>query len=233
MIRICLCDDDNIVAKGLKRLIDKEIDKRQIKANIIIVNSARQLLDIVKNIDVVFLDIEMPEINGFEAAKLIKRKNSKCIIIISTNIKDKVREGIHIGVSDYITKPFTFEDINIAFDIIENHMIGEKTIKLYYARESYDIKQKKIERITAYNGYILCNIGKQQFRKVTSIKKILEELDSKLFFQVNRQIIINFSIIDDYRNGYIYIGNEKIKVARDRKKEFERAYIEYDLCYRI
>ncbi len=233
LIRICLCDDDNIVAKGLERLIDKELEKRQLNANIIIVNSARELLDIVNNINVVFLDIEMPEVNGLEVAKLIKRKNPKCIIIISTNIKDKMREGIHIGVSDYITKPYTPKDINIAFNIIENHMIGEKTIKLYYARESYDIKQKDIERIIAYNGYILCRMGKQEFRKVTSIKKILEELDAKLFFRVDRQVVINFSIIDDYRNGYIYVGNEKIKVARDRKKEFERAYIEYDLNYRF
>lgn len=233
MINICLCDDDNIVAKGLRRIIDKELKKRNLNANIIIVNSGKELLSIVENTDVVFLDIEMPGTDGFETARLIKKKNSKCVIIMATNIKERIREGIHIGVADYITKPFTAEDVNIALNMIENQMIGEKTISLYYAREKYDIKQKEIERIVAYNGYVLCKIGEQEFRKVTSIKKIIDELDEKIFFQIDRKNVINFSTVDKYRNGVIYVGNEKIKVARDRKKEFERAYIEYDINCRI
>ena len=75
--------------------------------------------------------------------------------------------------------------------------------------------------------------GDKIFRKEVSLKKMLEELEAGLFFQIDRKTIVSFAAVKNYEKGFFYIGREKIKVARDRKKLFEKAYIEYDLRYKI
>ena len=61
------------------------------------------------------------------------------------------------------------------------------------------------------------------------MEKILE---TQLFFRADRKYLVNLGHVDDYKNGIVTIGKENIKVSRRRKKEFERAYIEFDLKYK-
>ena len=69
-------------------------------------------------------------------------------------------------------------------------------------------------------------------RKDCSLSELEQELSKELFFRVSRQYIINLGKITEYTKGSIFIQGKKILISRRRKKEFEQAYLEYDLRYR-
>ena len=69
-------------------------------------------------------------------------------------------------------------------------------------------------------------------RKDCSLSELEQELSKELFFRVSRQYIVNLGQIAEYAKGSIFIQGKKILVSRRRKKEFEQAYLEYDLRYR-
>lgn len=68
-------------------------------------------------------------------------------------------------------------------------------------------------------------------RKDVSLNKMEEMLDKRLFFRVSRDCVVNMAAIEDYRQGVIYIRNYEIKAARRRRREFEAAYLEFDITY--
>ena len=69
-------------------------------------------------------------------------------------------------------------------------------------------------------------------RKDCSLSELEQELSKELFFRVSRQYIVNLGKITEYAKGSIHIQGKKILISRRRKKEFEQAYLEYDLRYR-
>ena len=69
-------------------------------------------------------------------------------------------------------------------------------------------------------------------RKDCSLSELEQELSKELFFRVSRQYIVNLGKITEYAKGSILIQGKKIVISRRKKKEFEQAYLEYDLRYR-
>lgn len=231
-MKVCICDDDLLVAQDLKEIIESIASKDNIEITVNIVTSGDKLMEYATELDAVFLDIEMPERNGIEIGKSVREKNPEIIIIMATCHSEKIRESIHIGVKDFITKPYKTEDVKLSLDIIKKNTIGKRELQVYNHRNKYVIKEKDIEKITAYNGYVCICTKDNVFRKESSLKKLLDELEEDLFFQTDRKTIVSFAAIKKYEKGIIYINREELKVARDRKKSFERAYIEYDLNHK-
>lgn len=232
-MKICICDDDALIAQDLRELIENTASEENMEITVNIVTSGDELLECVKELDAVFLDIEMPGRDGLDIGKTIMEINPEIIIIMATAHDERIRESIHIGVKDFITKPYKAEDVKISLDIIKKKTAGKRELMVYYHRNKYIIMEKDIKKISAYNGYVCIYAGDKIFRKEVSLKKMLEELEAGLFFQIDRKTIVSFAAVKNYEKGFFYIGREKIKVARDRKKLFEKAYIEYDLRYKI
>lgn len=228
-MNICICDDELPVAENLKEVIESIASEKGMEINIKTVTSGKELLESTDDDDAVFLDIEMPNEDGIEIGRSLMEKNSDIIIIMATGHSEKIRESIHIGVKDFITKPYKEEDVRISLDIIKKKTIGKRQLQVYNSRNLYTIMEKDIEKITAYNGYVCIQALDNVFRKETSLKNMMNELDLSLFFQTDRKTVISFLAVTGYEKGIIDLNGEKIKVARDRKKSFEKSYMEYDL----
>lgn len=191
-----------------------------------------ELLKNISEFDAVFLDITMPEMDRIEIGKIIQEINPYCKIIIETAYIDKVKECFKIGTFRFITKPFNKEEIREALRAILDLQLNSKPLNLYKDRNKYVISQKDIQYILAYNGYAEFWIKGKKYRKDITLKNLELELDSKMFFRVTRKCIVNMFWISKYTEGMIIVENEKIKVARRNKKDFERVYMEFDTKYR-
>ena len=69
-------------------------------------------------------------------------------------------------------------------------------------------------------------------RTEQSLSSLENELNGQFFYRVSREYLVNLTFIEAYNKGTILIGEKKIRVSRRKKKEFEKAYREYDLNFR-
>lgn len=231
-MRIAVCDDEKIITEELKNIIMQILDEKQIQAEVDGYESGRQLIDNANRYEGIFLDMDMPEMDGIEVAKRIRTINNECVIIIATAREDRYREAFHISASDFITKPFISGEVETAIDIIINSGIGKEKIMVYKKANKFDIRQRDIETIEAYDGYVLLFSQGVEYRRETTIKDIKTEINNEMFMEVRRGKIVNLLHVDKYKNGTIFIKDREIKVARNKKKEFEKKYLEFDLKYR-
>jgi len=142
--------------------------------NVFTLNSGEKLLKMLeKNIpDLILLDIEMPEMNGYEVLKIIKNKEeTKNIPVIFLTARDDVEgelEGLSLGAIDYITKPFSPV---LLLKRIETHLLVESQKKelLNYNRNLEEIVEKKTESVLELQNAILKTVAELvEFRDNTT-----------------------------------------------------------------
>ena len=147
MYNLLIADDEPLMRRGIKKLIDFESLKIK---NIFEAENGEQVLEIVRTeeIDIVLLDINMPRLDGLSVAEKLKEFNSdiKIAIVTGYNYFDYAQKAIKIGVEDYILKPISKKDVTeiltkLVFklkksqskELIEN--FGEKREELLSQRE--------------------------------------------------------------------------------------------------
>ena len=107
-MQLLLVEDNELIAKGLKYSLEQKEYK------VIHTMNIKETLEIikVKNIDLVILDISLPDGNGFDLYKnSIKDKNIPTIFLTAKDEEDDIVKGLELGAEDYITKPFSTKEL--------------------------------------------------------------------------------------------------------------------------
>lgn len=232
MLRVALCDDQEYILVQLKKMLQEILKKKGCQYIIEVFSSGEELISKNEYCDVVFLDIEMPGMDGIQVGEIIRQRNAECKIIMATCAIERYKEAFHIRAFRFATKPFVLEEIEEAIDAVLSLKRDDDSIELYYQRVLYKIKWKDIQYIQAYNGYSEFLVGNRIFRKEISLNSIEEQLDMQFFSRIHRQYIVNMRWIISYDNGEVRVGNQVIPVSKRKRKEFEQEYIEFDLKYR-
>lgn len=226
---IGICDDEETVLKILQGLVGQAVRRKGLECEILAFSSGEELLQQAENLEIIFLDIEMPGMDGIETGLKLRRKNPECTIIMATGVEKRYKEAFHIHALRFVTKPFAFAEIEEAVDACLKQRIGLKTVEVYKNRSPYQICQRDIAYVVSYGSYVELMVNGKWFRKEVSMEELEKMLEAEMFFRVNRKYLVDLWHVDRYENGKIMIGEEEIKVSRRRKKEFEHAYIEFEI----
>ncbi|MCW3117181.1 MAG: DNA-binding response regulator [Chitinophagaceae bacterium] len=171
-------------------------------------------------VDVLFLDIEMPEITGLELTRQLG--NKKPIIVFTTSKKEYAADAFDLNVADYIVKPVTpprfLQAVEKAREIYNSNevdvSVDEK--EFVFIRDSGILKRLLIEDIhvlEAMGDYVKV-FTQQKFHAIhTTLKTVEEKLPSNKFLRVHRSYIVALNKIEKIQEGVIIINGKPIPVA--------------------
>ncbi len=230
-MNIGICDDEEEILVSLSRIITEIMCECKQDIQIYLYHSGEKLLKGNVILDILFLDIEMPEMDGIETGKRFIEQHGECKIIMSTSKTERFKEAFKINAFRFITKPFQKEEIKEALNDVVKTMLGIKKLEVYKKRVRYEILEKDISYIMSVDSYVEIYVKEEIFRSELSLNKLEEQLEPELFCRVNRQCIVNLGRIGLYKKGQIHIGENSIKVSLRRKTEFEKRKIIYDMEY--
>ncbi|NNJ56399.1 MAG: response regulator transcription factor [Bacteroidia bacterium] len=194
--------------------------------------------------DLVFLDIEMPQYNGFELLKFFNKINFEIVFVTAYN--QYALKAFEVSAVDYILKPIQIEKIEAAvkkvrnkkelstmqnrLEMLEVNMTNDefKKLALPMAEGLKFVDISDIACMEADGSYTkVCFINKQVYLVSKKIKFFEEALAGHPnFIRVHRSSIVNINHINNYirQKGIITLSNSKeVKVARERKADFEKA----------
>ena len=169
---------------------------------------ALEILNSPNDIDLILLDVEMPDINGYEVCKILKNneqtKNIPVIFVTARNSEEDEEYGLNLGAIDYITKPF-------------NKTITKLRLKNYLEMK---IKNDMLEKLSMYDG--LTNIRNRRFFDETFEKTFSEIKRDKKSLAV---LMIDIDFFKPYNDNYGHgQGDETLrKVAKALEKTIKRA----------
>ena len=231
-----ICDDEllmcEIIEKKIRTILNNLYGDDDEYFELKTYCSAAELLEDIENTDIVFLDVEMPEMDGLEAGRIIYKKNPECRIIIATSNDKRYGDAFRINAHRYLNKHLQDDDIKEAIVAAINKTVGNSTIVVFRNKIKYNIAQNEIYYIRSYNGYIEIYTANNVFTKNISLEQVEKELDGRLFFRIHRQYIVGFKNISSvFKNAIKLINGEKLTVSRRKLLKFEQAYVEYDLNF--
>lgn len=228
-MNIGLCDDNNEAMLLLSGLIEKAAKARNEKVNIDCYYTGQSIIEKCEIYDAIFMDIEMPEINGIDVGREIKRINPSCILIMATAYEDKFKEAFKIEASRYLTKPYESSEVDETVEFIIKRADNSRMIEVYFQRNLCMIKSSDISYIRSINGDSEFYVKGKFFRKEVPLSEMEKELKGSAFIRVHRSYLINMRLVEDYSDGVVNLGDVEIPVASRRKKEFEKKFILFDI----
>lgn len=220
----CLIVDDEPLAI---RLIEKHIAKIDALEVVATCNTALKAFELLnsQSIDLLFLDIKMPNITGIEFLRNLKNPPKT---ILTTAYRDYALEGYELGVVDYLLKPITFERFFKAVDRFLSES-SQSEVKIKEPKENefiviksgiknYKIDVKDILYIESLKDYIKINtIDGKSITSKYKISDIEAALDSNYFLRIHRSFIINSTKITAFTNNEIEINGVEIPIGASYK----------------
>jgi DNA-binding LytR/AlgR family response regulator len=177
-------------------------------------------------VDLLFLDIEMPEMDGLELTRNLKNKD--LVIIFTTSKKEYAVEAFELNVADYMVKPVTpgrfLQAVNKAREIIESRKEDEVQVKndeFIFVRDSNITRKLKLDDILyaeAMGDYVKFYTPKKEYAIHGTLKSAEEKLPSSRFIRVHRSYIIAIDKIDTLQDGGLVIGGKFLPVADAYRK---------------
>jgi two-component system LytT family response regulator len=202
------------------------------------VEGLKKVIDIQP--DILFLDVEMPNLSGFDLAYMLPKGLDTKIIMITGNEKHALAAIKH-SVFDFIVKPISFVELKTAiekvnltikksfneeeFDILNNKLIVNRHDKVLFL----DLKQ--IIKLEADSSYTDIYYDDKKIRATKSFKFYEDKLPNQLFIKVNRSCLVNISYISeivkqDGNRCLLLKDNTKINLSKDKQNEFIKSLLE-------
>ena len=226
-----LIDDEVMALEILKKLCSKVKELE-------VVATFSNAIDAIKylnsnQVDLIFLDIHMPDFSGFDFVKTLKNPTN---VIVTTSEKDFALEAFeHDFIIDFLVKPLSksrfikaIQKTKIQKEIpkLKNDFSEENTLlDVLYAnvnRRLIKIDIPSINLVEANGDYINVKTSKKNYVIHSTLKKIENKLPSNLFVKVHRSYLINIKKIIDIQDNSVLIEKEIIPVSRINKPELLR-----------
>ena len=224
MLRCAIVDDEPLALGLLESYVNKTPFLQLAGKYSSAVQAMKELPD--EEVDLLFLDIQMPELNGLEFSKMV---DSRTRIVFTTAFGQYAIDGYRVNALDYLLKPISYVDFLQAankalqwFELVQK----PEEIDSIFVKSDYKLVQvelKKIMYIEGLKDYIKLHIENEPkaILSLISMKAMEEKLPSKHFVRVHRSFIVQKSKIKVIDRGRIVFGKEYIPISDSYKQEIQ------------
>ncbi|GGA83337.1 LytR/AlgR family response regulator transcription factor [Puia dinghuensis] len=240
MIHCIIIDDEPLAREGMASYV-REVDFLHLTATCENPLQLTKLLD-QHPVDLIFLDIQMPKMNGLD---FLKTMQNPPIVIITTAYPTYALEGFQLNVLDYLLKPITFDrffkSVNKARDYY--HLITRSTdTKTGAAADYFFIRcGSKYEKIyfshilyiEGMQNYITLYTEKGKYVTLLYLKNLEENLDSQAFIRVHKSYIVSIDKIEGIEGNEIFIQSHRIPISRNYREQVIQRVVEGKLWDKI
>ena len=230
----CIAVDDEPLALGL---VCKFIEQTPFLNLVGQYSSAVEALKVIhaQKIDLIFLDIQMPDLNGIELARVIGKGQEKPRIIFTTAFEKYGLEGYKVDALDYLLKPFNYEEfLRTATKALAYYELINRTAPAEHADDQYLFLKVEYQWVRIALDDILYIEGLKDYVKVhlqndekgvlslTSLKDLDEKLPSRRFMRVHRSFIVALDKITSMTKNSLQVGKRTITVGDQYKEAFNQ-----------
>jgi len=239
-LKCAIIDDEYLARKYLKDYVAK-LPTLELIGDY---NSPLKAMELIKSggVDLLFLDIQMPDITGIEFLKTMDRAPH---VVLTTAYEEYALEGYELNVVDYLLKPFSFErflravnkvqeleeknqrirsgehessDVNLKPQLKEDHLIIRADRKLY------KINYEDLLYIEGQKAYVTFHTKKKNITALASLRDLEEQLPSSLFLRIHKSYIVSIHEIESLEGNQVEIGGTHLSVGKSYRLNVEKVF---------
>lgn len=230
----CIIVDDEPLAREAIEMLIADYGKLTLIGTFNSASAAAKFME-ENQVDLVFLDIRMPQVTGLEFARTIPRTT---LVIFTTAYAEYALDSYEVDAVDYLVKPVLAEKFSKAVAKAEAYhklLVAEEKdnisdIDCEYMfvkseRKFFKVSFKDILFIEGLKDYVIIQLEENRIITKIPLKTMYEQLPKKIFLRVNRSYIINVDRIDSFDNNDIFIGKHEIAIGNSYRDIFFEEFV--------
>lgn len=234
MVSCIIVDDEDVAREGMKLLV-KQFEFIELKGIFSSVIEADLFLK-TQQVDILFLDIEMPKLNGMEYLRL---KQNNALVIFTTAYIDQAFNAFEYGAVDYLLKPIRIERfykaVTRAIDLLESKKIFSNELKesisenshffIKHDRKVVKLNYSDILFIEGLKDYCLIQTKDRRLDAPMNLRTIEKQLPPAIFARVSKSHIINSNYVSYIETDFIQVLHFSITLSPLYKNEFYERFV--------
>jgi DNA-binding LytR/AlgR family response regulator len=239
----CIIIDDEPLAREGMQLHVKNMPQLQLMGSFSNPLDAALMLQ-QGSIDLVFLDINMPEMNGLDFVKTLVHTP---MIIFATAYPQYALDSYELDTVDYLLKPIRFERFVKAVNKAQNYLdllqskdlttnqiesVSQEFIFIKADRKFFKIFFKDINYIEGLKDYVIIHTAERKVITAMNLKTIFDQLPPSIFARISKSYIVNTAHIVSFDPYTVYLKNAELPIGNTFKDEFFRDYVEAKIVKR-
>lgn len=227
MIRCIIVDDEQLARDVLEMFISDVPDLKLVG----ICKNAYEALHTLENdfVDVMFLDIQMPDVSGINLVKSLKNPP---LVVFTTAYEEYALEGYEVWAVDYLLKPISLDRFNQALDkvriILGMHESASNDSDDYmFVRSSYQdmkIKYSDVLYIKGLKDYVKIVLPEKKIVTLMNIKGIMEKLPEDRFVRIHKSYIVALDKIESVKGRSLMIAEKEIPIGLTFRDDFKKRF---------
>ncbi len=238
ILKCAIIDDEFLARKYLKDYVSK-LPMLELVGDF---NSPLKALDLIKSgqVDLIFMDIQMPDITGIEFLKTMDRAPH---VVLTTAYEEYALEGYELNVVDYLLKPFSFERflkaVNRVQELVEKNrkvsdsepgnvmqkpQLKEDHLIIRADRKLYKINYEDLVYIEGQKAYVTFHTKKKNITALASLKELEEQLPSSRFLRIHKSYIVSIHEIESLEGNQVAIGGTQLSVGKSYRPAVEKVF---------
>ena len=212
MFRIGIAEDDPSFQKTISEYIERYKKETNIDIQASFFQDGNELVFKYEPIyDVLLLDIEMPKMNGMDAAREIRKRDQRVLIIFITNMAQYAINGYEVGALDFVLKPIKYFSFSMKL---------EKALK--------SVSSDEIVYVEIRDHWLHIFTVDEEYQLLSTLKEFAAKLADYHFICCSSSFCINMKYVTDFQKDIITLNDKtELKVSRSKKKEVKQALLDY------
>ncbi len=223
MIKIAIVEDNIDDASDLKKHIEMFFNQHYKKIAIFIFyNKMKFLYKYKSKYDLVFMDINLPYMDGIEASEKLRKIDPTVIIVFVTSLAQYAIEGYKVHAFDYVLKPVNYYNFVLTLERILPHLKdNDKSIVIYTNKTSFKkILIERIKYIEIINHKLVFHTLDGDYETHGALNDYVDMLKDDYFELCNRCYLINLKMVSQVTPDSVIIDDESLLISRPKRKQF-------------
>ena len=230
MYHIAIVEDEREFSEQLQDFLRKYQEEQGVSFKISVFSDGAEILkDYQKVYDIILLDIEMPQVNGMEAAGRIRSIDQEVVLMFITNMASYAIRGYEVGALDFVMKPISYYTFSMkmarALKRVKNKEQQEILLTLSDGMKKLEIQQ--IYYVEVQNRMLHFHTDEGEYITRGTMQSIEQMLSPYPFMKCNHWYIVNLRHVSEVRKNMAVVGGHELEISRRNRTPFLKALTEY------
>lgn len=230
MLSIAIVEDEESERRHLQECIQYLAEKEQFDYHVIEFSSGTAFIAQYQPIyDIVLMDIEMPGMNGMDAARALRQMDTSVVLVFVTNMIQYAVSGYEVDALSYLLKPINKYDFLMKMHraVARTTKRVDESIQIKAAGEVYRIRVASIKYLDVQGHYVTYCTTEGNYQEYVTLKEAEQKLNKSFFVRCSRPYLVNLKFVTGVKEDMVLIGGDKLPISRACKKEFLAAFAAY------
>lgn len=231
MYRIAVVEDEQQYRDEVCQYIEQYATEHQIKFDVTTYTDGQEIVDDVqKHYDIIFFDIEMTQLNGMDAAKVIRERDVNVVMVFITNMAQYAIEGYEVGALDFVLKPIDYYGFSFRLARALGR-VQKKQGNLEFAINTpggiKKLNSNDIYYIEIENRFLVYHTAEGDFSQRGTLQSAEEMFQNYHFVKCNHWYLVNLKYVTEIEENIVHVAGSRLEISRRNRAHFLKEVTEY------